>query len=70
MSVSNVSVGIDYHQASVRMTVLGPEGSRYGSLDLSISVQSVIEYVSGYGTVKGVALEACTEGIPRLFHPT
>jgi transposase len=60
MSVSQMSVGIDYHQSSVRVTVLGSDGKRYGSRDLSNSVESVIDFVSPYGAVKGVALEACT----------
>ena len=60
MNVSQMSVGIDYHQSSVRVTVLGPGGERQGSRDLGNSVESVIDFVSTFGTVKGVALEACT----------
>ena len=60
MSVTGLSVGIDYHQSSLRVTLLGSDGTRYGSKDISNNVESVIEYVSAHGTVKGVALEACT----------
>lgn len=60
MSVAGLSVGIDYHQSSLRVTVLGPDGRRYGSRDVGNSVESVMEYVSGHGAVKGVAIEACT----------
>ena len=60
MNLSNLSVGIDYHQASLRVCVLSPEGKHIGSRDLDNSVEAVMQYVSGYGSVKGVAIEACT----------
>ena len=59
MRVTGLSVGIDYHQASLRVTILGADGKGYGSRDVSNSVESVMEYVLSHGLVKGVAIEAC-----------
>lgn len=42
MSVYNMSVGIDYHQTSLRVSLLSPEGKHVGSRDVDNSVEAVM----------------------------
>lgn len=60
MTLTNLSVGIDYHQSTVRVAVLSSSGKLVGSRNLANSVEEVVSYVGGFGSVQGVALEACT----------
>ena len=66
MSVQNLTVGIDYHLHSLRVSVLSPEGRELGNASIENDVEKFIRYVSGFGgSVRGVAIEAC-EGSARF----
>jgi transposase len=59
MKINDLSVGIDYHQASLRVSILSPDGKQLSSRNIENDVAKVVEYVSRFGNVRGVALEAC-----------
>ena len=65
MSVNELSVGIDYHLASMRVSVLAPDGRELGNKSIDNDVGKLVEYVSRFGTPRGVAIEAC-EGSAKL----
>jgi transposase len=60
MSVSGNFVGIDYHQEFLYVSVLSGNGEVLGNRKVSNSVEKVEEYVSRFGSVSKVALEAST----------
>lgn len=60
MSISGNSVGIDYHKDFVQVSVLSKDGERLGEKKLRNEVEEVVKYVSKYGEVNSVAIEAST----------
>lgn len=60
MDIAGNSVGIDYHSKRVQVQVMSASGAKLGERSLASEVQEVAEYISKYGPVSGVAIEACT----------
>ena len=59
MSSVAVFVGLDYHQDSVRVCVMNPEGRVLTNRDLLNDARGIRAVVETYGPVQGVAIEAC-----------
>lgn len=58
--IAGNSVGIDYHQDSVTVAVIGKNREVVGTKRLASDVGAVYQYVNGLGAVESVAIEACT----------
>jgi transposase len=59
MNISGNSVGIDYHEERVQVSILDSTGRQLGNRSLVNEVEEVARYVASFGAIKGVALEAC-----------
>jgi transposase len=55
-----VTVGLDYSEEAIRVCVLDGGGRQLLNRDVENSVTAVMNAASRYGTVRGVALEACS----------
>lgn len=60
MNLAGMSVGVDYHQDSLRVTMLSEDGAVLGSRSVANDVDRLVGVVSRFGKIKGIALEACT----------
>lgn len=60
MTIAGNSVGIDYHNAGLQVSVVSPGGQRLANRAVANDVGQVAEYIKRYGMVGSVALEACT----------
>ena len=56
--IAGNSLGIDYHERSIQVCVLSPEGKRLGNRKVGNAVREVVEYAGGFGPVRGGAVEA------------
>ena len=60
MSIAGLSVGVDYHSDTLRVTGLDAEGRVHVNRTLENSTEALIRHIVAKGIpVKGVALEAC-----------
>jgi transposase len=59
MSIVRVSVGLDYHDDSIRVCILNEEGDTLVNRDVPNDPGAVRNVVAGFGYPGGVALEAC-----------
>src|SRR3990167_2388819 len=59
-NISGNSVGIDYHDRSLRVHVMDSKGGTYGERRCRNEIGEVIKFVSRFGAVSSVAVEACT----------
>lgn len=60
VTIAGNSVGIDYHNVELQVSVQGPEGVRLSNRGIGNDVLLLAEHVKRYGAVGSVALEACT----------
>lgn len=60
MSISGNSVGIDYHKDFLHISVISQEGKKLGDRKVRNDSSAAYEYISSYGAVSSVALEAST----------
>ena len=60
MSIAGNSVGIDYHDQSLQVHVMSGTGQVVGMRRCKNSVGDVASFIARYGSVSGVAIEACT----------
>src|SRR5262249_47155700 len=58
MNISGNSVGIDYHDGQVQVSVLASGGEQLGNRRLANDTSEVISFISRFGEVKEVALAA------------
>lgn len=59
MSSIPVFVGLDYHQNSVQVCVMGRDGQTLGNRKVENEAEAIRRVVQRYGTPEGVAIEAC-----------
>jgi transposase len=59
MSILMVSVGLDYHQDFIRLSVLDPQGRQLFNRDCPNCVEAVGEKVLEFGWPQAIAIEAC-----------
>ncbi len=60
MNQQAVYVGLDYHQNSVQVCVLGPEGQVRSNRRVANRCGDIVDCVRQSGTPHRVAIEACT----------
>jgi transposase len=60
MLLSENSVGIDYHDGGIQICVLSPSGDSLGNSQCENDIDEAISYISRFGKVGAVAIEACT----------
>jgi transposase len=59
MAIVSVYVGLDYHEDSVRVCVLDPNGETLANRDVANDPRAVRDVVSRCGSPRGIAIEAC-----------
>jgi transposase len=60
MSSLPIHVGLDYHQESVRVSVVSDSGKRIANKDCPNDWKAIARFSEGHGRVMGAAIEACT----------
>lgn len=60
MSTVSVFVGLDYHQSSVQLCVMDPQGRLLSNRACANSWPVIADAAQAHGPVAGVAIEACT----------
>ena len=60
MSSLPIHVGLDYHQQSVRVSLLSTAGERIANRDCPNDWEAIARFSEGHGRVMGAAIEACT----------
>lgn len=60
MIIIGNSIGVDYHQKGLQISVRNAAGKQLGNRRIANDIRSVVEYVGCYGAVSAVAVEACT----------